>query len=322
MRPALLLTLLTSAAQADPALLRLATVIPEGTAWARELLALSRDAEGAIRIKWAFGGIAGDEQTMEQRIARDQLDGTVSGGMLCEKLSPSMRVVRIPGLFQSRAEVAHVLSRLKPQIDKEMLAAGFANLAEASAGASIPLTRMPAHDLAELRKQRIWIWDLDEPLKQLLPAMGIPVVPLPLYESARAYDSGRHDGFLTPPQAALAFQWSTQARWYTDFQFGWIVGCLVVANRAFDRLPVATRDALRTAAAKVQKRMEDVGAHMDEQLLGGLFEKQGLKHLRTTDSARAELFEAARVARDKNPVVAPELLGKVMSWLADFRAQR
>src|SRR5207248_2976006 len=139
-------------------------------------------------------------------------------GMLCEKLAPSLRVFRIPALFQSRAETMYVLSRMKPQVDKEMLAAGFANLGEASVGPSIPFTRQSARDLHELRKQRMWIWDTDEPLKQLLPAMGFTVVPLPIHEAARAYDEGRHDGFISPPTAALGFQWSTQARWFTDFQ--------------------------------------------------------------------------------------------------------
>jgi TRAP-type C4-dicarboxylate transport system substrate-binding protein len=312
-------------ARADAPVVRVATIIPDGTGWARELRALARDVEtstsGALRVKWIFGGVAGDEMAMAERIARDQLDGTVSGGRLCEKLAPSMAVVRIPGLFQSRSEITHVMSRLKPKLDREFLEAGFANLAEAAAGASIPFGRHPVHDLAELKKERIWIWDIDEPLAKLLPAMGLSVVPTPIYEAGRAYDANKLDVFLTPAQAALAFQWSAQARWYSDFQFGWIVGCFLIANRSFDRLPLAAREALRASSAKTQKRMEDVGSTMDEQLLGGLFAKQGLQPVQVSQAARAELFEAARTARDKAHVVPDALLQQVMAWLADFRAQ-
>jgi TRAP-type C4-dicarboxylate transport system substrate-binding protein len=325
MRAGLLLTLLTSAAHADPTLIRLGSVVPDGTVWARELRAMGRDVESAtnhaVKLKWYLGGIAGDELQVGERISRDQLDGGISGGMLCEKLAPSMRVFRIPGLFQTRAEVSYVVSRLKPQLDKEMLQAGFANLVESAVGPSIPFMRVAARDLSELRKQRFWIWDVDEPLKAILPAMGITVVPLPIDQAARAFDANQHDGFITPPTAALGFQWSTQVRWFTDFQFGWVVGCMIMANRTFDRLPVEVRDALRAAGAKTRARMEDTAGEMDAQLTGALFEKQGLKHLRSSEAARTELFEAARVAREKTRVVGSELLGQVIAWLADYRAQ-
>src|SRR4051812_2756063 len=73
-------------------LLRLATVAPDGTAWARELKAFSRDLEaqtrGELSAKWYFGGIAGDDVQVGERIQRGQLDGVASGGMLCQQLSP------------------------------------------------------------------------------------------------------------------------------------------------------------------------------------------------------------------------------------------
>ena len=59
--------------------LRFASVAPEGTGWAREFKAFARDAEafsnGQVRVKWYFGGIAGDESVVPERIKRGQLDG-------------------------------------------------------------------------------------------------------------------------------------------------------------------------------------------------------------------------------------------------------
>ena len=58
--------------------------------------------------KWYFGGIAGNELQMLERMRKNQLDAVLSGGMMCMKLSPSMRVLRLLGLFQSRAEASYV----------------------------------------------------------------------------------------------------------------------------------------------------------------------------------------------------------------------
>src|SRR5437879_2846744 len=102
MRRAVLLALTTmlglttsTPATAEPIVLRMAAVAPEGTAWAREGHALERDiaelTHGQVRIKWYLNGIAGDEMTMLDRIRREQLDGVASAGMMCQKLAPTMR---------------------------------------------------------------------------------------------------------------------------------------------------------------------------------------------------------------------------------------
>src|SRR6476659_6363188 len=77
---ALLVLLVTfGLARADEVVLRLASVAPSGTAWARELKAFARDVEaatnGAVRIKWYLGAITGDEAESIARIGRKQLDG-------------------------------------------------------------------------------------------------------------------------------------------------------------------------------------------------------------------------------------------------------
>ena len=42
---------------------------------------------------------------MKARIEKGQLDGTLSGGMMCNEVMPSMKVLRVPGVFlQDRGE--------------------------------------------------------------------------------------------------------------------------------------------------------------------------------------------------------------------------
>ncbi len=329
-RLAMATLLLTAAsAAADPAVhvLRMATAAPEGTAWAREIHAMSREVEqlsnGMVRLKWYLGGIAGDELQMGERMKRDQLDGVASGGMLCRRLAPSMRVLGVLGLFQDRAEATYVAGRLKPILDDEFAKSGFVNLAELSVGPLVLFTRGPVQSMAELRKMRLWIWDLDDVGRRELAEMGVTVVPLAVEEAAHAYDAGLHDGFLAVPPAALAFQWSTQARFLTPLRAGVLTGCFILANRAFDSLPLETQQLLRAVEAKAAARLEVVGQTQDDQLLGGLFSHHGLSFIKVSDRFRSEFLEAAAAAREHlGGSIAPEpLLLKVTTWLADFRAE-
>jgi len=187
--------------------LRFATAAPDGTEWARMSRSFAREIEeetkGEVQVKWYFGGIAGNEEEMIARMRRGQLDGVASGGMLCQRLAPTMRAVHIVGLFQSREEALYVLGRLKPRVDKELASAGFTNLGEAGFGTDVIYSRTPIRTLDDLRKARMWIWDLDDVYKKELPVLGLHAVPLPLEAALPAFEAGKLDGFIGIPSAAL-----------------------------------------------------------------------------------------------------------------------
>ena len=244
-----MLALIGSLGVASPAaadaehVLRISSIAPEGTGYARELRALAAETlaetQGRVRIKTYFGAVAGEEHDAWQRVLRGQIDGVASAAMLCEELSPTMRVMRLPGLFRSREEAVSILTRLKPLADRDFERAGARNLGGVMVGPVMLFTREPVRSLADIQRHTYWVWDADRVMTPLYPALGFRVLPLPIYEAARAYEQKRHDGFLATPAAALAFQWSTLARYYEPLPMAYLVGCLVVANRAFDELSLA-----------------------------------------------------------------------------------
>jgi TRAP-type C4-dicarboxylate transport system substrate-binding protein len=330
-QPALLMALAcvpwaARAAEPDaPIVLKMATVAPDGSPWARELKAFARNVEtgtsGHVRIKWYFNGIAGDEDEQEQRIHSGQLDGTAAAEILSAKVSPSIRVRDLIGVFQTREELSMVMNRLQPVFEAEAHQAGFAMLGAVSLGPRVYLTRTPARTMSELRSLRLWSRDRDTDLIRAGRAMGLNLVPLPLSEAARAYDEGRVDGFIAVPSAALAFQWSVRARYLTDLRPGYVIGALVLAERALVALPVEYQTAIRTAGAALRERMDELGHNIDAQLLGGLLQKQGVVLVPVSDQFRAEFLESAtRVAGMGGRFLPQALVVRVLKMLSDFRA--
>ena len=307
--------------------IRISSIAPEGTAYARALRALAAEtlAEtgGRVRIKTYFGAVAGEEHDAWGRVQRGQIDGVASAAMLCEELSPTMRVMRLPGLFRNREEAVAILNRIKPIADKEFAHAGAHDLGGVMVGPVILFSREPMHSLAEVRQHTMWIWDADKLMTPIYPVLGFSVLPLPIYEAAHAFEQKRHDGFVATPAAALAFQWSTLARYYEPLTVAYLVGCLVVANRAFDELALPDQQALSGAAAKAVLHIDEAGRDMDTQLLGGLFEKQGLHQVPVSNQLLVEYDVAATRARAElmaHHRVDPELVGKVEQMLAELRA--
>lgn len=334
-KPALAASLLTlfcsSLVAADPAppiVLRFGTAAPEGTAWARELRAygadLERETQGAVKLKPYFGGVTGDEFETLERAQKGTLDMAASGGMACETAMPSIAVTRLLGVFQSREEMAHVAQSLRPLFEDEARKHGFELLVLNGMGADLVFMRHPVRTFDELRKQKLWRWNLDRTGSKMATLMGLQLVQTPLELAQGTYDRGEVDGFMAIPAGALAFQWSSRARYVLDLKTGFLEGCVLLAQRAFDRLTPAQQNALRIASTKFGMRFEALGAEQDALILDGVLAKQGVQTLKTSDAFRAQYFREANLVRDKlieAGLVKRELVDRVLRTLAEYRAE-
>jgi TRAP-type C4-dicarboxylate transport system substrate-binding protein len=317
-----------TAAEPTARVLRLATAAPDGTAWAREFRAFSRDVanltQGRVEVKWYFGGIAGDELEVGGRIRRAQLDGTAAAGPLCQQLAPTTRVTRVPGLFRTHDEATRVYRRLTPALTDEFRKHGLVYLGGPVIGADVLFSRRPIRTFDDLKRSTVWHWDLDEMSNGALKDMGLSLAATPLAEALATYDRAKADAMFALPTAALAFQWSSRASYFTELRGQYMCSCLVVANRAFDTLSADDQSHVRAAAAKAITRVDEVSRLADEQLLGGLFEKQGLKAVPPSDDLKNGWAAAAAEARRKlaaNNAIPAALLRQVEGMLVEMRAK-
>jgi TRAP-type C4-dicarboxylate transport system substrate-binding protein len=318
---------LAHGAWGDPVQMRIATVAPDGTLWARELKAfanqISSETGDAVKVKWIFGGIAGDEMQLEERIRRGQLDGVASGGPLCAKLAPSLRAFTSPGLFLDRGEASYVLQKMYPRAEEEMAKRGFVLLGVAGVGPMMIFSRTPIRNMSDLIRTRLWVWTEDAYFIDQWKALGVKPVPTLIYEAGRSYQEGKVDAMISTPTAALAFQWTTLTPYLSELRIGYLNGCVAISARAFDALNRETQLTIRAAAAKLNRRFEDAGRVQDEALLGGLLSRHGL-HITPVDATfRSDFFEAARTMREHLPadLLGADILGKIQSLLADYRAE-
>jgi TRAP-type transport system periplasmic protein len=305
--------------------LRMAAIAPEGTGWARELKALSREVEastgGAVHMKWYLGGIAGDEAAALGRIRRGQLDGA-AGALFCGSLSPTLAVTRVAGLVQSRDEALHLLNHLRPRIDEDFKRAGMVSLVIGNFGNDIIFLRDRVDSFADLRKRPMWIWSAETVLRRQMDLMGLHMVPAPIDQLSPLYDGGKIDGMFVIPTAALAFQWTTRARYFIDLRSSMLAGCITVSQKSYDQLSFEQQQVLKAATAKFALRFEDLGKREDAILLGGTLERQGVHKLQTSEALRSAFIEAAAAARGQleDKVIPSSLVKESLDLLATYRA--
>ncbi|HEY2745075.1 MAG TPA: TRAP transporter substrate-binding protein DctP [Polyangia bacterium] len=317
--------LLASVCHAEPVTLRMAAIAPDGTEWARALKAYAADVEtqsqGELRMKWYLGGMAGDELTALDRIKRGQLDGE-AGAIFCQRLAPSLRVARVPGVFESREEFIYLMGRMKPELDEEFRKSGFTNLGEAVFGIDVLFSRTPVRSLDELLHMRMWAWNLDPVWQAAAAGMGMKTIVTTIDEHSEAWRHKSYDAFFCVPGAALAYQWTTEASYVSELGATALPACLVVANSAIDPLPNELKQVLVTSSAKFMNRFSAVSEHLDHSLVNGLLEKQGLVKVQVSPQFQTQFNEASRAATHKlgAALLAPAILERVERMLAEYRA--
>jgi TRAP-type C4-dicarboxylate transport system substrate-binding protein len=318
------LLLLAGVAHADPITLRMAAIAPDGTEWARALKAYAQEVEaqtkGELRMKWYLGGVAGDELAALERVRRGQLDGE-AGAIFCQRLSPTLKAARVPGLFDTREEFIYIMGRLKPQIDEEFRKSGFTNMGEAVFGIDVLFSRQPIRTMDELLATRSWAWNLDPVWQTVANEMGIKTTVTTIEDHSATWRRKGYDSFFCVPGAALAYQWSTEVPYVSDLGATALPACLVLSNAAIDPLPLELKQALTTSSAKFMNRFNAVSEHLDNSLVNGLLEKQGVTKVPVSADFRAKFNAAARAATHRlgAALLAPGLLDRVEKMLGEYR---
>jgi TRAP-type C4-dicarboxylate transport system substrate-binding protein len=323
----LALTFLASVARADPTTLRMATVAPEGTGWARVLRSFGREVEqttsGRVRIKWYLNAVAGDEAEMASRVGRGQLDGMGSGGMFCQAIAPSMRVLRVPGLFQSREEASHVVYSLEATLENEARERGWVFLGGAPVGVEVLMTKREVHTMAEIKALRLWRWKADQSAVELSRAMGLQIVAADVSETGKLLDDGKADGAWAVATAAIAWEWTLRAPIVTNLPSSYLFGCVVLSEHALANVSADDRKLILSAAAHLQAAIEDVTKRAEKALYSGALQHQGVRVIEPSDALRAEFFALANAARDKKgpELLTDPLLKRTRQLLSDYRAE-
>jgi len=308
-------------APSAPLVLRFAAIAPDGTRWARLLKdfarEIERDSAGEVQVKWYLGGVAGDETTTLDRVERGDLDG-LAGAIFCQRVAPSLRVLEVTGLVQSNEEAASVLRLVQPNVEEDFQNTPFELLTLSTGfGHRVLFSRDPVRSLEEFKRGRYWVYDLDEVERTQLPLMGVRLVPLPIEQTAPAFDQRRVDGFISVPGAALLYRYSAKASYFTDLHSGYLPACMIVSKRTMSRLSERGQKAVREAGARTGPRFDLIGAQLDAELLQSGFVHQGLSQLPMSPAFRKSWRETAVTASEKlgQRLVSRALMQKVSEFL-------
>ncbi|HCC53638.1 MAG TPA: TRAP transporter substrate-binding protein DctP [Desulfobulbaceae bacterium] len=317
-----------SLAQAAPRyLFKIATLAPDGSVWARHFQAFQNEvtakSNGEIGFKLYMGGVMGDDRAMYRKMRIGQLQG---GGFTMTGISetvPDFRVMAIPFLFRSYAEVDRVAEGLFPLFQKAFLDKDLVLLAMTEVGFVYTMSGAPVTTVAQLRASKCWAPENDPLSRSFLEDMGVTPIPLSIPDVLSSLQTGMINTVFNGFYGSIVLQWFTKTKYITDTPFGYAYGGLVFAKDAFDKLPPQHAALMATVAKKhFAGLLLDTRRSNEEALV--TLKNNGVKLVATDKETLRQLM----TVRDQKTV--PRLVGTAFSkgiyeaairLLTDFRAK-
>jgi len=281
-------------AQTPAVQLKIATVAPEGTTWMqvmREIDAAVRKETGnAVGFKIYPGGVQGDEMVVLRKVRSGQLHGGGLTGRGLGSIAPALRVMELPFLISSYAQVDQVRAALNPRFEAIVREAGYTVLGWADVGFVYIFSRQPVADQASLKSTKMWLWEGDPLAEALFKAAGIVPVPLAITDVMTSLQTRLVDGVYTSPLGCLSLQWFSRVENYTDMPLTFATGAVVVSNAAWESVPPQHRATVQRICAEKFAALIRRARQEDAEALVQI-EKNGVHKVAVSAAERAR-FEA------------------------------
>ena len=320
----LALLAISSVARAEPIELRLATLAPNGSAWAKIMQEgeqrLAADTEGRVRFRIYFSGSQGDERDVVRKMKLGQLDGGALTAVGLGMILPEILVLQLPYLFTSEKQLDHVRNVLGPELAKRLDEAGFVLVAWGDVGWVHTYFTVPIAGAGDFQGIKFAQW-VDDPIsREMYAVLGVNGVPLGIADIRMALQTGSVQACAAPPLAAVALQWYPKLAYMTDRPSSYAIGALILRKPAFERLTPADREVLMAGARMTGSKLV-ASVRRDNERAKKAILKSGVQMIAVPDDVHERLVGAGKQVwkRLAGKLYSQAFLDRVVALAAEAR---
>ena len=283
-------------ARAQPVLIKMATLVPDGSSWH---LILKETAEkwkalsgGRVVVRLYPGGVAGDDPDVVRKMRLGTLNAGVLTAVGMAEIDRSVYALGVPLMYSSYEEVYDVLEKMRPRLEASLEAKGFVVLNWADGGWVHFFAQKPVATPDDLKAMKLFSWNGDSQSLDVWRSAGFNPVPLPATELATALQTGLVTALGSPPQVAVISQYYTHARNMTDLPWQLLLGATIINKSTWEKIPADVRPALLEAARDAGKRLQEEIRKSGDRDVEAM-KKRGLNVVKVDAKAREQWQKTA-----------------------------
>jgi TRAP-type C4-dicarboxylate transport system substrate-binding protein len=304
--------------------IKLATLAPEGSTWAKALNALNSEimkkTENKVQFRIYPGGVLGDEKDVLRKMKIGQIQGAAltSGGL--SAIYKEIDVLQIPFLFQNYGEVDYVLTKMDSSFRKGFEENGYILLGWSEAGFIYLMSTVPIASVSDLKKAKVWIWEESPMSKAIFDEAGVSAIPLSIPDVMVGLQTGLINVVYAPPTGAISLQWFTKIKYVTDVPLVYLLAGLVLRKDTFNQIPPPLRS---TILESFQKHLEPLKTVTRDENLDAMkvMTKQGVKLIMPSKNQIDEFEKLSNKAMGHvaGQSFSKKSLGEVTSLLESYK---
>ena len=321
-RPLLICLLLASSLPAGAQVIKIATLAPEGSAWMRELRAaadeVGQGSEGRVQVKFYPGGVMGNDAVVLRKMRLGQLQGGVLTSSELSLVYRDAPVYSLPFLFDDWDDVQRARAAVDPLLAKGFEERGLRMLGVSGVGFAYLMGDRPLRDRGDVAGIKLWVPQNDVIAIRTFEAAGVSPIPLPIGDVFTSLQTGMVDTVANTPSGAIALQWHGKLGHMVDLPLTFVMGYLVLDEKAWKRLSAADQQRLAKAFGDAATRM-DATVKRDNLAALEALKKQGMQvnALAPDEAARWRAAGAGVIAEmEAKGELSPEVMGALRRALA------
>ncbi|HKB14357.1 MAG TPA: TRAP transporter substrate-binding protein DctP [Vicinamibacterales bacterium] len=314
---------LAAAAQAQTEV-KLATIVPEGSVWDKNVKQMADEwkaaTDGRVTVTVFAGSTMGDEPQILRKMRLGALQAAAFTAVGLGSIDASFNVFDIPFFFESYDELNYVTDKLTPEIRKRVEARGFMLLNWGGGGWAQVFTKKPVQTVDDLKNIKLYTSAGNDRMVQWFKANGFQPRAMAMTDIMTGLTTGMIDGMPSPPLGALMFQWYRQTPYMLDLGLAPIIGANVITSNTWKAIPEADKPKLLAAAAGVEQRLRVEVPKLDESSVA-MMTKNGLTVTKATGPEwKTQLDSLAKTMRGE--MVPPEIFDLAVKARDEFRKQK
>jgi len=319
----------TSTAEETTYVLKLATVAPKGTPWAKLLKKFKKNvgkaSNGRVKVKTYLGGALGDEISTVIQAARGRIQGVGSSTGALAALVPELDAVEIPFMFRDAKEADYVLDKKLTEPMEKLFRErglvlgfwsenGFRHFGSSGGKVSKP------SDLAgkKMRSQESFVHI------EMWKALGASVQAIPTTEVITALKTGAVDGFDQALLYAIAAGWHNSVKDITLSAHIYQPAAIAFNKEWFDKLPKDLQKIVIDEGRKLTRAGRKSVRKLNPDLIE-IIEGTGVK-VHKLSAAERKVFEketkgVRKKFRKSQGKKAAKILDLVEAGVKEYRAK-
>ncbi len=309
----------------DPVGIRTATLAPEGSTWMnllQEMAAEVKEKTGG-KVEFAFypGGVAGDEKLVVKKLRIGQLHAAGFTALGIGEILPEVRILDIPFLYRNHDETDRIRELLQPRFEAALEEKGYVVLGWSDTGAVYLFSAVQIRNLKDIRARKVWVWEGDPVAEATFRAAGVGPIPLAFPDVMTSLQTGLVDTVYISPLGAIALQWFSKVKTFTDMPILDSLGVMVVSRKTWAKIAPEVQVTVLEITRRWSRKLVGLTRKENDDSVKVLQEK-GLELVKPDASMRGEFDRiAAQVGRElTGKLYSQEMLDEVIAALATLRA--